>query len=878
MSSHRNAIPPDGTENGYTPPVRREKNVSRRVLIADKIADLTIRVGGVLVIVTVLGIMVFLVREALPLFFGGRITATHSYQASVSERPLNVVMDEHKTLILGLYPSGRMFLLHAKSGTALEPPSLDLGGAEVTAIGRTPDRRRFALGFSDGTVRFGTMGFDTSILSEDTVPAGYDEIDDRDITVGGVVYSRLPGNQFRKTESSLTLADPITVSPAGAPIRLLTYRMSGEAERQTRAMVAVDGTGKAFLSRAESRMNLLTGEVITELERTELPDFPPVDTITALLMTEKGDNVYAADKQGVVYRFNTMEFDEPYLAETGRPLSGDTTLTALGLLLGDQTILAGGSDGSLRAFFKVEVPDAKTADGFHLVAARDYGNSASPVIMFAPSLRGKTFAAVHADGRLRVLHATSEKTIFDLPPESGTSSYADVLLSPKTDGLLALGLHGMSRLVEFSAPHPETNLKTLFGRVWYEGYPAPSYTWQSSAATDDFEQKLSLVPLIFGTLKATVYSLLFAVPVALLAAIHTSEFVHRRIRAVVKPVMELMASLPSVVLGFVAALVLAPVVEHWVAAVILAFVVFPISLVTAAYLWQIIPPSIRFRLEGIPKFLLMFGVTVGGIYGAYRFGPAFESKFFYGDFVGWVSGVTGSGKPFLFLLLLPAAYATVAISSSAALGSALRDYTNRLTTTATALIDLIRFTVLLSASALLAYTAAAVLTAFGVDPRGGCIDSYTQRNTFIIGITMGFAVIPIIYTLAEDALNAVPAHLRSASFGCGATPWQTAVYVIAPAAVSGIFSAVMIGMGRAVGETMIVVMAAGNTPLIDWNIFNGLRALSATIAIELPEAVKDGTLYRVLFLAGLVLFAMTFVINTLAEVVRLRFRKKARQL
>jgi phosphate transport system permease protein len=85
-------------------------------------------------------------------------------------------------------------------------------------------------------------------------------------------------------------------------------------------------------------------------------------------------------------------------------------------------------------------------------------------------------------------------------------------------------------------------------------------------------------------------------------------------------------------------------------------------------------------------------------------------------------------------------------------------------------------------------------------------------------------------------------------------------------------------MGRAVGETMIVVMAAGNTPILDWNIFNGLRALSANIAVELPEAVKDGTLYRMLFLAALTLFMMTFVVNTMAEFVRLRFRKRATSL
>ncbi|HEX9808652.1 MAG TPA: ABC transporter permease subunit, partial [Alphaproteobacteria bacterium] len=163
-------------------------------------------------------------------------------------------------------------------------------------------------------------------------------------------------------------------------------------------------------------------------------------------------------------------------------------------------------------------------------------------------------------------------------------------------------------------------------------------------------------------------------------------------------------------------------------------------------------------------------------------------------------------------------------------------------------------------------------------PRGGFVDTYAQRNTLVVGFAMGFAVIPIIYTIAEDALNAVPEHLRAASLACGATPWQMATSVILPTAMSGVFSAVMIGMGRAVGETMIVVMAAGNTPIMEWNIFSGLRALSANIAVELPEAVKDGTLYRMLFLAALTLFVMTFIINTVAEVIRQRFRKRAAQL
>ena len=104
--------------------------------------------------------------------------------------------------------------------------------------------------------------------------------------------------------------------------------------------------------------------------------------------------------------------------------------------------------------------------------------------------------------------------------------------------------------------------------------------------------------------------------------------------------------------------------------------------------------------------------------------------------------------------------------------------------------------------------------------------------------------------------------------------WQTVTRVVLPTASPGIFSAIMIGFGRAVGETMIVLMATGNTPIIDWNPFNGFRTLSANIAVEIPEAPHGGTLYRTLFLAGLVLFLMTFFVNTLAELVRQRLRER----
>jgi len=158
------------------------------------------------------------------------------------------------------------------------------------------------------------------------------------------------------------------------------------------------------------------------------------------------------------------------------------------------------------------------------------------------------------------------------------------------------------------------------------------------------------------------------------------------------------------------------------------------------------------------------------------------------------------------------------------------------------------------------------------------IGTYVQRNSLVGWFVMGFAIIPLIYTLADDALSAVPDHLRSASLGAGATTWQTTMRIVIPTAMSGLFSAVMIGLGRAVGETMIVLMASGGTPVLNMNIFEGFRTLSQNIAVELPEAARGSTHYRTLFLAALVLFLMTFLVNTIAEVVRLRYRKRAYQL
>ena len=321
------------------------------------------------------------------------------------------------------------------------------------------------------------------------------------------------------------------------------------------------------------------------------------------------------------------------------------------------------------------------------------------------------------------------------------------------------------RFWEFSVPHPETTIRTLFRKVWYEGYPEPTYTWQSSAMSEDYEPKFSLIPLIFGTIKAAFYSLLFAIPIAILGAIYTSEFLDLKVRAIVKPTVEMMASLPSVVLGFVAALVMAPVVETWIAAVLLVFWVVPTALMVAAYLWQMIPLRIALRIQGSPKFIATLLVVVLAIYGAIKLGDWFEGAFFNGDFKAWVNGDVGGPEPMLFLLGLPLSFVVVSILVSRFYGRSLGLLLRGVSQFRAALLEIGRWVGTVVLAGLCSLAIAKVLALLGMDVRGTFVDTYVQRNTLIVGFAMGFAVIPIIYTIAEDALNAVPEHLRAASLG-----------------------------------------------------------------------------------------------------------------
>ena len=309
-----------------------------------------------------------------------------------------------------------------------------------------------------------------------------------------------------------------------------------------------------------------------------------------------------------------------------------------------------------------------------------------------------------------------------------------------------------------------------------------------------------------------------------------------------------------------------------------------VRVLLGAYLWQLLPPDDaascerwQFRMIGMIAALPL-GARAGDRWSV----RCSNERLFAGDIKAWLDGQVGSGTGGWMFLLLPLCAVAGRAGDACDYGRrpSCGGAAGRWRRSRFAVLDLAQVPGRLRGDrGVWRYLAVSAPHAVGWDPRGTFVDTYVQRNALVVGFVMGFAIIPIIYTIADDALSAVPespaGRRRSAPAprrGRRRSGWSM------PTAMSGLFSAIMIGLGRAVGETMIVLMAAGNTPVMDWNIFNGFRTLSANIAVELPEAVLNSTHYRMLFLAALTLFVMTFVVNTVAEIVRLRFRRRAFQL
>jgi phosphate transport system permease protein len=586
---------------------------------------------------------------------------------------------------------------------------------------------------------------------------------------------RYENQQLADLDVSLAEKGTLAMDDARRPIRDVDAIV--DDDRTT--VAAVVGDAEIGVSMAEG-----DGEA-----RRETLHVAAGERITALALG-RSDSLAAGTDRGQVYHW---ELGEPSRLTSVSP-TGASPITALEWLIGGATFVAGSEDGNVSAWFatRLREDDENTS----MVRAHVFEGQGSPVRAIAASTRDKSFVTVGEDGRAVVRYLTSERTLLAL--SGAAHGVTSALITPKADGVLVGQADGTLARFAMAIPHPETTARTVFGKVWYEGYAQPEYVWQSTGATNDFETKFSLVPLVFGTLKATFYALLFAIPLAVMGALYTSQFVHPAIRAKVKPTVEIMAALPSVVIGFVAGLYLAPLIERVLVPVLMMFVLLPLFGTVGVLAWNRIPVAVARRMKpGMELFLILPMMVLGG-WLALQLGPPVELALFDGDFRLWVS------------------------------------------------------------------------SALGV--------TYDQRNSLVVGLAMGFAVIPIIFTIADDAFSSVPSNLTAGSLALGASRWQTALRVVLPTASPGVFSAVMVGFGRAVGETMIVLMATGNTPVMDWSIFNGMRTLSANIAVEIPEAPYGGTLYRVLFLAAALLFTMTFIVNTIAEVIRQRLRERYRAL
>jgi phosphate transport system permease protein len=466
------------------------------------------------------------------------------------------------------------------------------------------------------------------------------------------------------------------------------------------------------------------------------------------------------------------------------------TITSLSMVFGDYSLAVGDSKGNLTTWFPVRIEEntaSKELKQIHTLKPHK-----NEIIAIQHSLSDKSLLSLGKDGFLHLDHMTSERHLLRLGNHVPLTHYT---FSTRSDGIIGLTEEDRAIIWKLDNPHPEVSWSTLFGKVWYEGYDQPKFVWQSSSASDDFEPKLSLTPLIFGTLKGTFYAMLFAVPLALFGAIYTSQFCRPRLREMIKPTVEIMAAIPTVIIGFLAALWLAPIIEKSLGAVFMSIVFVPVGLMIAIVIWQAMRKNEKLKgLERGYEFLAIAPIIIFSIAIATTLGPMAEELLFDGDLKQWLFLEAGT--------------------------------------------------------------------------------RYDPRNCIVIAFAMGFAVIPIIFTIAEDSLSNVPPALKAASLACGASRWQTVWRVILPSASPGIFAGSMIGFGRAVGETMIVLMATGNTAIMDLSIFNGMRPLSSNIAVEIPEAPHGGTLYRTLFLSAVILFMMTFVVNTVAEVIRQRLRKK----
>ena len=736
-----------------TPALLRKR---RMRALKDHLARWCVSIGGMAVLGAITLIFFYLAYIVLPIFQGADLDTREPVQpAWLAEagQPLLLAVEEQNQVAMRLDERGQVQFFDAKSMAALSTVDLPLpADSQVVSVAQDqPGSNRVALGLSNGQV----------LVFEHAYPVSYPN-DVKTIT---------PRVDYPFGEAAISLDEQ------GRALDHVGVSLNGG----TLLLTASTGTDLHVLSLGREE-NLMTGEVTLSEDRIALAQI--AEPIKALIIDPRHQWLYVINGRATadVFSLRTRELNGRYKLLS----DGASSVTNATALLGGISLMIGDSKGAIQQWFMVRDEDGKQ----YLKSIRHFQMGDSAITQILPEERRKGFMALDANGDLGIFHSTAHRTLLVEPLAAGTALAG---LSPRADRVLVESQGQLQRLL-IDNPHPEVSWSSLWGKVWYENYDEADYVWQSTSASTDNEPKLSLAPLAFGTLKAAFYAMLLAAPLAIAAAIYTAYFMAPTMRGKIKPVIELMEALPTVILGFFAGLFLAPYVEGHLPGIFSLLIFTPIGILLAGFAWSRLPESVRLLVpDGWEAALLIPVILLVGVVSLGMSGHL-EVWLFDGNMRSWLSNDLG----------IP----------------------------------------------------------------------FDQRNALVVGLAMGFAVIPTIYSIAEDAVFSVPKSLTFGSLALGATPWQTLTRVVILTASPGIFSAIMIGMGRAVGETMIVLMATGNTAIMDMNIFEGLRTLAANVAVEMPESAVGGTHYRVLFLSALVLLSFTFVMNTLAELVRQRLRVK----
>lgn len=738
-------------------------NHRRRRMAKDAFARHAVAVGGLSVIFAIVLIFFYLLFVVLPLFQSADVEkrASYSVPGATSDETLYLAMEEQGEIGVRFTRAGHTIFFDLASGNLISEQRLPIpSGVEITSFAKGDMAQGLiALGLSNGQ----------ALVLRHVYQVTYPD-DKRLIT---------PGIKFPLGE------EPLEIAPDEVSLIQLAFQNN---EKGT-AFAATTDDDRLFLTSFIAEESMFDDE--PELEQFSHELTTPDATILQLLIDQDRQNLYIVDSDNELSHFDISDAEEP-LQLTQQNIAVDgRNVTAVEFLTGTISLMVGYDDGLLSQWFPVRDDNNQHVMTRIRSFDQQQGNG-NAVTAIAAEYDRKGFLVADHQGKVGIYHSTAERNLgvdaLSIQP------IKHLAIAPRANWMLAEEENGQLQLWHIHNEHPEISWNSLWGKVWYESYPEPDYVWQSSSASNDFEPKLSLVPLSFGTLKAAFYAMLLAAPLAIMGALFTAYFMAPKMRNVVKPSIEIMEALPTVILGFLAGLWLAPFIETHLPGAFSLLVLMPVGILLCAWLWCRLPSNIRHALPEGWEALLLIPLVIFVGWGCLTISPAVEALLFDGNMRYWMADELGVG--------------------------------------------------------------------------------FDQRNSIIVGLAMGFAVIPTIFSIAEDAIYGVPNHLSQGSLALGATPWQTMIYVVLLTASPGIFSALMIGMGRAVGETMIVLMATGNTAVMDFSIFEGMRTLSANISVEMPESEVDSTHYRVLFLAALVLFMFTFCFNTVAEIVRQRLRKK----